>query len=170
MAINLNVNKVKSEEWSILDEKGQRAFNFTVFVGASFKAESKTTFAPIETGSFVSYSVVNSPQEINVILNKRGEPYDLQLIIDTFLNYAKSNKLLSVITPEKEYKNMHLEKVTFDRNTDDGIDQIYAELSFLEVKQVNNAYTNVRLNKKVGRGRQQPTEKSLLQGVKELLF
>ncbi len=46
MAINLNVNKVKAEEWAILDEKGQRAFNFTVLLVQALKLKVKQPSHP----------------------------------------------------------------------------------------------------------------------------
>lgn len=155
-------------QWTILNENAEEAFDFDVFLKQSVKSESKVTTMPVEQGSFVAYNIVQSPMEINCVLSKRGFPQDLRVYTSALLALVDSTDLVSIITPEREYFNMKLTKLAFDRSVDNGIDIIYAECSFLEIRQVTSQYTNARIARKVSRGRQQPRkETSFLQGSAE---
>lgn len=155
---------VMAQEWTLLDEAGEKAFDFDAFLNASIKSESKVAQAPVENGSFVAYNISKTPLEISCVLAKKGFPEELQPTVDALLEYVDNTALLSIITPEHEYENMKLTKISFDRSADSGVDLIVAECSFIEIKQVTTQYTSARLGKRVNRGRQQPQETSALAG------
>lgn len=154
------------EQWTLLDYDGEKAFEFSAFMQASVKSESKVTQMPVEGGSFVAYNLVKTPLEINCVLAKQGFPPDLTAYVEALLTYVDSTDLLSIVTPDKEYKDMKLTKVSFDRSAENGVDIIYAECSFVEIKQVQSKYTSARVGGKRSRGRQQGKETSALQGFK----
>lgn len=152
--------------WTILNEEAEEAFDFDVFFRQNIKSESKVTQMAVEQGSFVDYNIVKTPLLSNCVLVKQGFPQDLRVYVDALLALVDSTDLVSIITPEKEYLNMKLIKCEIDRTTDNGVDTIYADCSFIEIRQVTSQYTNARVARKVSRGRQQPKETSFFSGIK----
>lgn len=150
------------ERWTILDDSGGKAFEFDSFASLNLKTESKIIQAPVEEGGFVMYNKVNTPLEISCVLIKHGLPQDLQEYVDALLNYADTTDLLSIVTPDREYANMNLTKVSFTRAAESGIDLIAAECSFTEVRQITLEYTSAKVARKVNRGRQQSKPTSML--------
>lgn len=153
------------EEWSIIDESGEKAFSFDSFQSADVKQESKVTHSPVEGGSFATYNIVQTPTELSCMIAKHGFVPDLIRFVDALQTYLQSTDLLTVVTPEKEYENMKLTKFNFNRSADNGTDIIYAELSFIEVREVTSQFTNVRVAAKKQRGLQQGKETSAAQGI-----
>lgn len=155
--------------WNILDENGQRVLTFDSFIKSSVNSESKVTQMPVEKGSFVDYNIVKTPLNMSVTLVKSGSSDELSEYVNTLLELVDSTKLVTVITPEKEYNNMKIVKVNFDRSTDNGVNIILAECNFLEIRQVQSKYGNARLQGKTSRGLQQPKANKETSGLKGIL-
>lgn len=159
-------------QWTILDTAGQQAFDFDVFMQQNVKTEVKITQMPVEGGSFVSYNMVQAPTEINCVLARQGRSDELNVYIDALFEMVNSTDLVSVVTPDREYRNMKLVSLSFDRTIDTGSDVIFAECSFQEVRQITSQYTNAKVASKISRGRQQgktgsSKQRSLLTHVKK---
>ena len=165
-----NINAVSEDfnNWNILDENGQRVLTFDSFIKSSVNSESKVTQMPVERGSFVDYNIVKTPLNLSVTLVKSGSSDELSEYVNTLLELVDSTKLVTVITPEKEYNNMKIIKVNFDRSTDNGVNIILAECNFLEIRQVQSKYGNSKLQGKSSRGLQQPKAKET-SGLKGIL-
>ena len=103
------------EQWTLLDDTGEKAFDFDSFSNLNLKSESKVIQAPVENGGFVMYNKTNTPLEIKCTLIKKGFPEDLQVYVDALLEYADNTNLLSIVTPDREYQNMNLTSVSFSR-------------------------------------------------------
>lgn len=155
------------EQWTLLDDAGEKAFDFDSFSNLNLKSESKVIQAPVESGGFVMYNKTNTPLEIKCTLIKKGFPEDLQVYVDALLEYADNTDLLSIVTPDREYQNMNLTSVSFSRSAEGGVNLIMAECSFIEIRQVTPEYTSARVGKKVSRGRQQGKPRSMLSYIKE---
>lgn len=154
------------EQWTLLDDAGEKAFEFDSFSNLNLKSESKVIQAPVENGSFVMYNKTNTPLEISCTLIKKGFPEDLQTYVDALLEYADNTNLLSIVTPDREYQNMNLTSVSFSRSAEGGVNLIMAECAFTEIRQVTPEYTSARVGKKVSRGRQQGKPRSMLSYLK----
>lgn len=154
------------EQWTLLDSEGEKAFDFDSFAKLNLKSESKIIQAPVEKGSFVMYNKLNTPLELKCVLIRQGLPEELQTYVDALLDYADSTNLLSIVTPDKEYTNMNLVSVSFDRSAEGGVNFIAADCAFTEVRQVTPEYTSARVAKKVNRGRQQGKPRSMLSYIK----
>lgn len=154
------------EQWTLLDDAGEKAFAFDSFSNLNLKSESKVIQAPVESGGFVMYNKTNTPLEIKCTLIKKGLPEDLQVYVDALLEYADNTNLLSIVTPDREYRNMNLNSVSFSRSAEGGVNLIMAECAFTEIRQVTPAYTSARVGKKVSRGRQQGKPRSMLSYLK----
>ena len=166
--INANAVSEDFNNWNILDENGERVLTFDSFIKSSVNSESKVTQMPVERGSFVDYNIVKTPLNMSVTLVKSGSSDELSEYVNTLLELVDSTKLVTVITPEKEYNNMKIVKVNFDRSTDNGVNIILAECNFLEIRQVQSKYGNARLQGKSSRGLQQPKAKET-SGLKGIL-
>lgn len=152
---DVNLADNGSQAWTILDETGKQAFSFDVFEKSTYKGESKIVQSPVEEGSFASYNMTLTPQEVGCTLIKRGRSDDLSAFINALQAFVESTDLLTVVTPEREYQNMKLTKATFDRSIDNGTDCIVADLSFQEVREIKSEYTTVEMQEKTQRGVQQ---------------
>ena len=152
---DVNLADNGSQAWTILDETGEQAFSFDVFEKSNYKGESKIVQSPVEEGSFASYNMTLTPQEVGCTLIKRGRSDDLSTFINALQAFVESTDLLTVVTPEREYQNMKLTKATFDRSIDNGTDCIVADLSFQEVREITSEYTTVEMQEKTQRGVQQ---------------
>ena len=152
---DVNLADNGSQAWTILDETGEQAFSFDVFEKSNYKGESKIVQSPVEEGSFASYNMTLTPQEVGCTLIKRGRSDDLSTFINALQAFVESTDLLTVVTPEREYQNMKLIKATFDRSIDNGTDCIVADLSFQEVREITPEYTTVEMQEKTQRGVQQ---------------
>ena len=152
---DVNIADNGSQAWTILDETGEQAFSFDVFEKSNYKGESKIVQSPVEEGSFASYNMTLTPQEVGCTLIKRGRSDDLSAFINALQAFVESTDLLTVVTPEREYTNMKLIKATFDRSIDNGTDCIVADLSFQEVREITSEYTTVEMQEKTQRGVQQ---------------
>lgn len=152
---DVNLADNGSQAWTILDETGEQAFSFDVFEKSNYKAESKIVQSPVEEGSFASYNMTLTPQEVGCTLIKRGRSDDLSAFINALQAFVESTDLLTVVTPEREYQNMKLTKATFDRSIDNGTDCIVADLSFQEVREITSECTTVEMQEKTQRGVQQ---------------
>lgn len=167
------------DKWSILDEDGEKAFNFDTFQTADYKAEAKIVQSPVEEGSFASYNMTTTPTEVSCTLTKSGYSSDLMAFVDALQNYVDSTDLLTVVTPEREYANMKLIKFNFTRSADNGTDRIIADLTFQEVREVTSEYTSVEIQQKKQRGIQQAkkidskntnkTQTSFMQGFADIV-
>lgn len=177
---DVNLADNSPQAWTILDETGEQAFSFDVFEKSNYKGESKIVQSPVEEGSFASYNMTLTPQEVGCTLIKRGRSDDLSAFINALQAFVESTDLLTVVTPEREYQNMKLTKATFDRSIDNGTDCIVADLSFQEVREITSEYTTVEMQERTQRGVQQskssassgasekPKEKSVLAGARDL--
>ena len=152
---DVNLADNSSQAWTILDETGEQAFSFDVFEKSNYKGESKIVQSPVEEGSFASYNMTLTPQEVGCTLIKRGRSDDLSAFINALQAFVESTDLLTVVTPEREYTSMKLTKATFDRSIDNGTDCIVADLSFQEVREITSEYTTVEMQEKTQRGVQQ---------------
>lgn len=154
------------EQWTLLDNEGEKAFEFDSFAKLNLKSESKVIQAPVENGGFVMYNKTNTPLEIKCILIKKGFPEELQTYVDALLDYADNTNLLSIVTPDREYQNMNLSSVSFERSAEGGVNVIMAECAFTEIRQVSPQYTSARVGGKVSRGRQQGKPRSMISYLK----
>ena len=128
--------------WGVYDS-GLKAQIFSVDTCISIKPDSQAKIAnfPIEAGGFTSYNKVQNPQTCKVQLGVSG-----MLRIQTFLAQLDAvsvdTNLYSVVTPEKVFKNMNLEKFSYQRSVRDGQNLLKADLTFTEIRTANVAFTN----------------------------
>lgn len=151
-----------TNNWTILDESGASAVSFNVFVNMDVKTENKIMQSPVEQGGFVAYNKLQTPIEIGLQVAIKGDNSELEDAIKNLLTLSSSTQLVSLITPEQEYKNLNLTKLAYRRAAEDGVDVIFVDCGLTEVRQVTSEYTNARVATRKSRGKQQTKETSIL--------
>ena len=71
---------------------------------------------------------------------------------------SEGTDLITIITPDNVYSDFNIVKFQYSRKVEDGIDIIYCDIGFEEVRQVESQYTNTKVPKTQQRGRQQAQE------------
>ena len=158
-----------SDTWTIMDEGGATAITFTSFINMDLKTENKIIQSPVEQGSFVAYNKVQAPLDIGLQVAISGSALELEVAVTSLLEMSKGTQLVSLITPEQEYKDLNLTKLAWRRAVDDGTNIIYIDCGLSEVRQVTSEYTNAKVANKKSRGRQQPkkVETSAAAGIRD---
>lgn len=151
--------------WSIIDDQGQRAVAFDVMINFDITAENKVIQSPTEMGNFVMYNKVVTPNQIGLQVAIMGDSSRLQEALNILFQLQASTDLISVISPEYEYQNYNLEKMQYQRAAEKGIDVIYVDLGFIEVREATVQYSNARIAKRVKRGKQTNGNESALHGL-----
>lgn len=154
-----------TNNWTILDESGASAVSFNVFVNMDVKTENKIMQSPVEQGGFVAYNKLQTPLEIGLQVAIKGDNSELEDAIKNLLTLSSSTQLVSLITPEQEYKSLNLTKLAYRRTAEDGVDVIFVDCGLTEVRQVTSEYTNARVATRKSRGKQQTKETSILASI-----
>lgn len=155
------LKKSSRDSWTVITADGSSvALSFDVMISLDYTSENSTIQSPIETNGFATYNKKIAPARLDLEVAIMGEPSVLQEALQVLSDLNASTDLVNVVTPEREYRNLNLEKVTFSRTPEDGVDVIYASLSFIEVKEVQAEYSSATLAKKKNRGQQQAQERS----------
>lgn len=152
-------------QWTLMAATGGPAVTFTSFLSMDLRAESQVVTGAIEEGSFASYNKVEQPLQIDVQLGIQGDAAELQDALATIDELQNSIDLLSLVTPNAEYTSLNLESYSYQRKREAGASVLWVDLALVEVKQVGQQYTNVRLARRTNRGKQQAKQQSALSGL-----
>ena len=147
------------QEWAFIIPETGLMIEFKSFVQLNYSVDYKVTSSPV-SGGFVSYHKASSPETLNVKGAITGKPEELGQTLDLLINYCRSTDLLNVLTPERYFKDFNLHKLDYARQPGDGVDVIYFTARLQEIRQVENAYTNVKLGAKRRTGVKQAPEAS----------
>ena len=148
------------QEWAFIIPETGLMIEFKSFVQLNYSVDYKVTSSPV-SGGFVSYHKASSPENLNVKGAITGKPEELGQTLDLLINYCRSTDLLNVLTPERYFKEFNLHKLDYARQPGDGVDVIYFTARLQEIRQVENAYTNVKLGSKRRTGVKQAPEASM---------
>ena len=123
------------QEWAFIIPETGLMIEFKSFVQLNYSVDYKVTSSPV-SGGFVSYHKASSPETLNVKGAITGKPEELGQTLDL------------------------LHKLDYARQPGDGVDVIYFTARLQEIRQVENAYTNVKLGSKRRTGVKQAPEAS----------
>ncbi len=145
--------------WSIcLSEDLSDAIDFTNFMNMDITGEYKITQSPVENGSFVSYNKTTSPVTIGLQVAIKGTHDEIMSALTRLEVISEGTDLITIITPDNVYSDFNIVKFQYSRKVEDGLDIIYCDIGFEEVRQVESQYTNTKVPKTQPRGRQQAQE------------
>ena len=120
--------------------------------------EYKITQSPVENGSFVSYNKTTSPVTIGLQVAIKGTHDEIMSALTKLEVISEGTDLITIITPDNVYSDFNIVKFQYSRKVEDGLDIIYCDIGFEEVRQVESQYTNTKVPKTQQRGRQQAQE------------
>lgn len=124
------------EQWTIIDEEGGTAIQFTSFIDIDVRNEGTALSYPVEEGGFANYNKVQSPLDIRVTLSTQGTDSDFEYILDKLDEYQNDPVKLFISTPSAYYGPMTLEAYSNKRTRESGAGQLTVELNFIEVREV----------------------------------
>jgi hypothetical protein len=74
-----------------------------------------------------------------------GDTTPVQQLLDTLQDMLDSTDVFTVITPFKSFESMNVVKVDYAHTTRKGVTRVEADISFEEVRTVQQNFTNVTL-------------------------
>ena len=120
--------------WAIAYMEGGAVFDYDSFVAIPhYEHLQKVSTFPIEKGGFIAYNKVNEPRKLRVKLTVHGGAR-VKVFLSNLETELMSTNLYKIITTERTYKNMTLERVTYPRD-EKSVDMVTVELTFLEIVQ-----------------------------------
>jgi hypothetical protein len=134
-------------QWTILDEGGGTAVNFTSFIEIDYGNGGKALEYPIEEGSFADYNKVQDSKEIRVTLATQGTDAEFNDILAKLEDYQSKAVKLSIATPSDFYEGYTLENLSYVRAVDRNANMLTVELVFKEVREVKTQVTTGAITK-----------------------
>jgi len=104
--------------WTVSDEKGLSVVEFTSFIGLGISSAADAPKQPVEQGGFYAFNKVASPVEATVTLALQGDSAAFQQALDTLNTFNREARLISVVTPEREFGSMTLVGFNYNRKTE----------------------------------------------------
>lgn len=160
------------EVWTLLNENGSTAIEFTSFISIDYRNEGQAVAYPIEEGSFVNYNKTANPLNIIVTLAVSGRNDQLEQILVRLDEYQSQAIKLSVSTPVALYESMTLESYSYTRTQERNSDMLTVELSLVEVRDITTQVTtiiskprNATSSSKENTGRKQPNAQTALSEI-----
>ena len=136
-----------SEQWTITDEGGATAVQFTSFIDIDVRNEGQALSYPVEEGGFMNYNKVQTPLDIWVTLATQGTEADFEAILDKLDEFQRDPIKLFVVTPSAMYGPVTLEAYSNKRTRESGAGQLTVELNFVEVREVQTQVTTTVISK-----------------------
>ena len=147
------------KDWAFVIPETGLIIEFKSFMQFNYSVDYKVTSSPV-AGGFVSYHKASAPETLNVKGAIKGDANEIGSTLDLLINYTKSTDLLNILTPERYFTGFNLHKLDYTRSQSEGVDLLMFTARLEEIKQVDNAYTNVKLAARRKTGVKQAPEKS----------
>ena len=126
--------EINAPKWGVYDDKGNQVIVPDTFLGIEYINSHRISDYPVEKGSFASYNTVQDPFNARVKMAVGGTEDDRITFLQTLDSLANSLDLYTLITPEKTYANVSIERYDFRRETHNGAGMIVASIHFLEIR------------------------------------
>lgn len=138
-----------SPTWGVFDTKGTIVIKPDSVVDFGYRNNYSISTFPVQRGAFAAYNKVANPFEASVRMTKGGTLKDREdfiadiegTIADTQSD-QQSLTLYTVLTPERQYENVSLERYESFRRSGAGAYFIDVDLYFREIRQVRPQYTS----------------------------
>lgn len=158
--INNTSKNARSAGWALLTEDGG-VLDFDTIISIDVDSTNKIMQSPTEVGGFAMYNKAVGPTIVTLDIAVCGSEERRARTVSALMDLSGSTDLLTLITPEYEYKGFNVDSCKYSRNNDDGVDAVYLTLSLTEVRQVTAQYTNAKINRKKSNGKKNGKESAL---------
>lgn len=132
-------------QWGVFDLGMGPVFDVDTVVDLKFDNGTKISTFPVEKGAFASYNKVKNPFKAKIRLAVGGQASRIQAFLEKLAQVVDDGELYTVSTPDQIYTPVSLESYDFARTSKDGLNMIVADLTFLEIREVETAYTTVAI-------------------------
>lgn len=136
----------QSSKWRFVNEQGANVLPDAAVFQVSVTSGGKVVSEPIEKGSFMTYNKVNSPLEINADISFSGTNAYLQSVISMIEALKTAVSYFSIVTPVYEYEHMTLQNYDYSLNATDGLGVLHINAQFIEIREVDVAYSSIDIN------------------------
>lgn len=127
-------NTIASFRWGVFDQSGTQVLEPDSFGSFEFGLEYRLADYPLEGGGFESYDKVSMPFDTRISLAKGGKQSDREAFLTTVHTLADSTDLYNIVTPERTYLNVNIERVGLVRNATNGAGMLTVELLLREIR------------------------------------
>lgn len=144
-----------TQQWGIYDLAGNPVIstmgpggmpgNIDTFVSLNYDNNAKVSTFPVETGQFASYNKTGTPYspKVAVAVGGQGRIQTLMELLETELD---TTNLYQLITPERTYSKVTLEKYGYVRSQKAGKNLLHVTMTFIQVIEVvPNQYAQTNL-------------------------
>lgn len=131
--------------WGLYNSANELVFDVDTVIDLKYENASKISMFPVEAGSFATYNKVRNPYKAKVRMAVGGDQIRVANFIAALDAAANDTNLYSIVTPESVYVNANIEKISYSRSHDKGVNNILADLEIVEVRQVAPQYSNVSI-------------------------
>lgn len=123
-------------QWGLYKADGKTlAIEPDSFVSIDYQNVQNVSQYPVEKGSFTSYNKVQTPFRASVKVSKGGSKSDRAAFILAVESLNTSLDLYTLITPEKTYKNVSLERYDYRRDALSGAGMMVVSLYLVEIRE-----------------------------------
>lgn len=136
----------QSSKWRFVNEQGANVLPDAAVFQVSVTSGGKVVSEPIEKGSFMTYNKVNSPLEINADISFSGTNAYLQSVISMIEALKTAVSYFSIVTPVYEYEHITLQNYDYSLNATDGLGVLHINAQFIEIREVDVAYSSIDIN------------------------
>lgn len=133
------IDRLAASQWGIFDDNGSNVLTPDNIVAIGYSSEFRISDYPLQAGNFESYDKVATPSQNRVIATKGGTLSERQTFLSRLDAIRDDRKLYTVLTPERAYFNVNVERVTLDRDATKGAGMLTVEIVLREIRQTATA-------------------------------
>ncbi len=133
------IDRLAATQWGIFTQGGGNVLTPDNIAAVGYSAEYRHADYPLEGGGFESYNKVATPFSNRVMMTKGGRLSERQSFLATLESIRGDLNLYNVVTPERVYLNVNIERVTLDRNASNGATLLGVEVLMREIRQTATA-------------------------------
>jgi hypothetical protein len=123
----------------------QPVFDYDTFVSTKIDGKMKVSDFAVEQGAFATYNKVTHPNSIKIQLAVTDSPDRRHAFLTALDSVMKSTRLMNVVTQDATYLSMTLAEYSYSRTQASGWGKVVADLTLIEVRQVQAQYTSVKI-------------------------
>jgi hypothetical protein len=139
------------QQWGVFDMAGNSVFstfgpggapgNIDTFISLSYSNNAKVSDFPVEQGSFASYNKTGTPFSPKVAVAVAGQSR-MEALMQQLEDELNSINLYQLITPERVYSPVTLEKYDYARAVKAGKNMLHVTMIFKQVIEITpNQYS-----------------------------
>lgn len=120
--------------WGIFSSQGQAMVVADTVFAIDFTREWAIATYPVEQGGFQSYDKVNTPFRVVLTFVSGGSESNRQALLDSIDAISGDLNFYTVVTPEKVYPSVNVQRVGYRRSSGRGAGTIQVDVALLEVR------------------------------------